>query len=84
MSQPIPRFRDVRHFRDEKATPVWRHWICDAVGCDGEMKCVGRGVTMFETRWEHHCTKCGRTDFADYTYPRIAFLPMEAIDAAND
>jgi hypothetical protein len=73
----------VRHFRNDPVTPVWRRWMCVANGCSGEMKSTGRGYATLGTVWEHCCDRCSRTEGADFTYPRIAWLPLEAIEPAN-
>jgi hypothetical protein len=31
------------HFREEPVTPVYRHWVCEQVGCDGELLSTGEG-----------------------------------------
>ena len=66
-------------FREEPVTPVYRHWMCEQVGCNGELLSTGEGITRLSTRWKHRCGKCGHEDWADATYPRIAYLPIDAI-----
>jgi hypothetical protein len=66
-------------FREEPVTPVYRHWICEQVGCNGELLSTGEGITRLSTRWKHRCGKCGHEDWADATYPRVAYLPIDAI-----
>jgi len=68
------------HFREEPVTPVYRHWMCEQVGCNGELLCTGEGITRLSTRWKHRCGKCGHEDWADATYPRVAYLPIDAIE----
>jgi hypothetical protein len=29
------------HFREEPVTPVYRHWMCEQVGCNGELLSTG-------------------------------------------
>jgi hypothetical protein len=70
----------ARRFRDEKIEPVYRRWICDKDGCDGEMRSTGQGFTQLTTTWSHECTKCHRREGASAQYPRIAYLPLEAIE----
>jgi hypothetical protein len=66
-------------FREEPVTPVYRHWMCEQVGCNGELLSTGEGITRLSTRWKHRCDKCGHEDWADATYPRVAYLPIDAI-----
>jgi hypothetical protein len=68
------------HFREEPVTPVYRHWMCEQVGCDGELLSTGEGITRLSTRWKHRCGKCGHEDWADATYPRVAYLPSMRSD----
>ena len=71
-------------FREEPVTPVYRRWMCAQVGCNGELLFTGEGITRLSTRWKHRCGKCGHEDWADATYPRIAYLPIDAIEEAID
>ena len=66
-------------FREEPVTPVYRRWICAQVGCNGELLSTGEGITRLSTSWKHRCCKCGHEDWADTTYPRVAYLPIDAI-----
>jgi hypothetical protein len=66
-------------FREEPVTPVYRHWMCEQVGCNGELLSTGEGITRLSTRWKHRCGKCGHEDWADATYPRVAYLLIDAI-----
>src|SRR6266480_955698 len=66
-------------FREEPVTPVYRRWMCAQVGCNGELVSTGEGITRLSTRWKHRCGKCGHEDRADATYPRVAYLPFDAI-----
>lgn len=83
MRRLINPVQPIRHFRDEQVTPVRRRWMCAEGGCDGEMRSSGKGFTTMSTSWHHACDKCGREEWADYTYPHIAWLPSEALDAAD-
>ncbi len=65
------------HFREEPVTPVYRHWMCEQVGCNGELLSTREGITRLSTRWKHRCGKCGHEDWADATYPRVAYLPID-------
>ncbi len=65
------------HFREEPVTPVYRHWMCEQVGCNGELLSTGEGITRLSTRWKHRCGKCGHEDWADATYPRVAYLLID-------
>lgn len=76
----VNAIQPVRTFNDEPITPVKRRWRCAEVGCSGDMKATGAAFTQLSTSWEHRCTVCGREDFADMTYPRIAYLPDEEIE----
>src|SRR5262249_56738555 len=38
-------------FREEPVTPVYRHWMCEQVGCNGELLSTGEGITRLSTRW---------------------------------
>ena len=67
------------HFREEPVTPVYRHWMCEQVGCSGELLSTGESITRLSTSWKHRCGKCGHEDWADATYPRVAYLPIDAI-----
>src|SRR5262249_49805911 len=67
------------HFREEPVTPVYRHWMCEQVGCNGELLSTGEGITRLSTSWKHRCGKCGHEDWADATYPRVAYLPVDPI-----
>jgi hypothetical protein len=67
------------HFREEPVTPVYRHWMCEQVGCNGELLSTGESITRLSTSWKHRCGKCGHEDWADATYPRVAYLPIDAI-----
>src|SRR6266481_10203222 len=58
---------------------VYRRWMCEQVGCDGELVSTGEGITRLSTRWKHRCGKCGHEDWADTTYPRVAYLPFDVI-----
>jgi hypothetical protein len=31
----------MMHFREEPVTPVYRHWMCEQVGCNGELLSTG-------------------------------------------
>ena len=62
------------HFREEPVTPVYRHWMCEQVGCNGELLSTGESITRLSTSWKHRCGK-----WADATYPRVAYLPIDAI-----
>src|SRR3981081_2561438 len=73
----------IMHFREEPVTPVYRHWMCEKVGCNGELLSTGEGITRLSTRWKHRCGKCGHEDWADATYPRVAYLPIYAIGPEN-
>src|SRR5262245_14078878 len=42
-------------FREEPVTPVYRHWMCEQVGCNGELLSTGEGITRLSTRWKHRC-----------------------------
>lgn len=63
-----------KKFRDEPVTPVYRHWLCEVDGCDGEMVKTGRGITTMDTSWLHRCNKCGREEWADRNYPQVTYL----------
>jgi thymidine kinase len=63
------------HFREEPVTPVCRHWMCEQVGCNGELLSTGESITKLSTS----CRNCGHEDWADATYPRVAHLPIDAI-----
>jgi hypothetical protein len=73
----------IRHFRDEPLTPVYRRWICAEAGCDGEMKPNGQGFMTCPPQYPHYCESCNRIESSSVTYPRIAYLPLEAIDPAQ-
>ena len=60
-------------FREEPVTPVYRRWMCE------QLLTTGEGITRLSTRWKHRCGKCGHEDWADTTYPRVAYLPIDAI-----
>ena len=60
-------------FREEPVTPVYRRWMCE------QLLTTGEGITRLSTRWKHRCAKCGHEDWADTTYPRVAYLPIDAI-----
>jgi hypothetical protein len=66
--------RDLKTF-----APVYRHWMCEQVGCNGELLSTGESITRLSTSWKHRCGKCGHEDWADATYPRVAYLPIDAI-----
>jgi hypothetical protein len=66
-------------FREEPVTPVYRRWMCEQVGCNGELLSTGESITRLSTRWKHRCGKCGQEDWADTSYPRVAHLPIDAI-----
>jgi hypothetical protein len=66
-------------FREEPVTPIYRRWMCAQVDCNGELVSTGEGITRLSTRWKHRCGKCGHEDWADTTYPRVAYLPIDAI-----
>jgi hypothetical protein len=66
-------------FREEPVTPVYRHWMCEQIGCNGGLLSTGEGITRLTTRWKHRCGKCGHEDWADANYPRVAYLPIDAI-----
>jgi hypothetical protein len=36
-------------------------------------------ITRLSTSWKHRCGKCGHEDWADASYPRVAYLPIDAI-----
>jgi len=71
--------RTDMHFREEPITPVYRHWMCEQVGCNGELLSTGESITKLSTNWKHRCGNCGYEDWADATYPRVAHLPIDAI-----
>jgi hypothetical protein len=35
------------HFREEPVTPVYRHWMCEQVGCNGELLSTGERGRFF-------------------------------------
>jgi hypothetical protein len=74
-----PAWERIMHFREEPVTPVYRHWMCEQVGCNGELLSTGESITRLSTSWKHRCGKCGHEDWADATYPRVAYLPIDAI-----
>jgi len=74
----------TRVFREEPLTAVWRRWMCYADGCDGEMKPSGQGLMTNPPQYPHHCEKCLRVESASTTYPRIAYLPIEALETGPD
>jgi hypothetical protein len=74
-----PRGGRIMHFREEPVTPVYRHWMCEQVGCNGELLSTGESITRLSTSWKHRCGRCGHEDWADATYPRVAYLPIDAI-----
>lgn len=80
MRRLVNPVQPVRHFRDEPVTPVTRRWMCAEEGCPGEMKSTGQGMTRMDTTWQHRCDQCSREEWVDFTYPRIAWLPQEALD----
>ena len=45
----------------------------------GELLSTGESITRLTTSWKHRCGKCGHEDWADATYPRVAYLPIDAI-----
>jgi hypothetical protein len=57
------------HFREEPVTPVYRHWMCEQAGCNGELLSTGESITRLSTRWKHRCDKCGHEDWANASYP---------------
>jgi hypothetical protein len=63
-------------FREEPVTPVYRRWMCKQVGCNAS---TGEGITRLSTRWKHRCGNCGHEGWADATYPRVAYLPFDAL-----
>ena len=67
-------------FREEPVTPVYRRWMCEQVGCNGELLSTGEGITRLSTRWKHRCGKCGHEDWADTTYPRVVTCPLMPSD----
>lgn len=83
MRRLVNPVQPIRRFRDEPVTPVNRRWMCAEGDCQGEMKSTGRGVTTMSTSWCHRCDICSREEWADFTYPRIAWLPLEAIDPSD-
>src|SRR5262245_25573582 len=52
----------IMRFREEPVMPVYRRWMCEEVGCDGELVSTGEGITRLSTRWKHRCGKCGHED----------------------
>ena len=36
-------------FREEPVTPVYRRWMCEQVGCNGELLSTGEGITRLST-----------------------------------
>jgi hypothetical protein len=40
------------HFREEPVTPVYRHWMCEQVGCNGELLSTGESITKIEYKLE--------------------------------
>jgi hypothetical protein len=52
-SLPVsPRGGRIMHFREEPVTPVYRHWMCEQVGCNGGLLSIGEGITRLSTRWK--------------------------------
>ena len=45
----------------------------------GELLSTGESITRLSTSWKHRCGKCGHEDWADATYPRVAYLTIDAI-----
>ena len=37
------------HFREEPVTLVYRHWMCEEVGCNGELLSTGESITRLST-----------------------------------
>src|SRR4029450_10005007 len=72
-----PRGRTDNAF-SRRAGPVYRHWMCEQVGCNGELLSTGESITRLSTSWKHRCGNCGHEDWADATYPRVAYLPRDA------
>ena len=50
------------HFREEPVTPVYRHWMCEQGGCNGELLSTGESITRLSTSWKHRCGKCGHEE----------------------
>jgi hypothetical protein len=38
------------HFREEPVTPVYRHWMCEQVGCNGELLSTGEEASLQQVR----------------------------------
>jgi hypothetical protein len=57
--------------------PVRHRWMCGVGICQGEMKGTGEGFTQLSTQWKNCCTVCGREEWADYSYPKIKFEPVD-------
>jgi hypothetical protein len=70
----------IRQFREQPLTTVYRRWMCAADGCDGEMKPSGQAFASYPPQYPHHCEKCLRIETASTMYPRIAYLPIEALE----
>jgi len=70
----------IRTFRDDPLTVVQRRWMCGQGACDGEMKCAGVGLPSYPMQFPHECSSCGRQERSTIAYPRIAYLPIEALD----
>lgn len=83
MRRLVNPIQPIRVFRDEPMTTVYRHWRCATDECDGEMKSTGRGMTTMDTSWQHRCDKCSREEWSDHNYPRVAYLPIEALDTSE-
>jgi hypothetical protein len=73
----------ARQFRDDPVTPVLRRWVCGQEGCGGEMKSTREGFTTLHTEWRHRCDACGREEWSQISYPRIAYLPAEKIESES-
>src|SRR6476619_4343001 len=67
------------HFREEPVTPVYRQWMCEQVGCNGELLSTGESITRLSTSWKHRCGKCGHEDWADATRMMTSFQDAIAI-----
>lgn len=70
----------IRRFREEPLSAVWRRWICNEEDCDGEMKPTGQCFPSNPPQYPHRCEKCQRQESASAVYPRIAYLPIEALE----
>ena len=73
----------MQNARRKKLIVAYKSWILPAMnGCSPNQNSPGKELHMklYYAPGACCCGKCGHEDWADATYPRVAYLPIDAIE----